>query len=181
MDILELSGAERDQRAEYPLGVIRARGLITETEHLAGLEYARLHRQVEHPKSPHSCLAQLIPSGEGAIATAVDPRPETEALYRQLRETVRQRGSRAWRQLQNVVIYAHWPRFLDTARKRPPMAWLADEADLAALRSALDALARELAIRSRQSDPVAELRDSVASFCLRRAWRHAEPVGGAPP
>jgi hypothetical protein len=170
---LELSGAERDQRAAYPLGVIRARGLIREVEHNAGLEYERLHRRVEQPRTPPSCLGAMVPSGEGTISIAAGPSPETQALYLRIREALKGAGTRAWSQTRDVVIYHHWPGFLDTARRRPPAAWQADERDLAALVSGLDVIARVLDLRAGRTDGSSELKDSVASFQARHQARVA--------
>src|SRR5215471_10199099 len=41
--VLELSGAARDQRASYPLGVCEARHLVLKVEHGAGDAFQRLH------------------------------------------------------------------------------------------------------------------------------------------
>ena len=161
---LELTGAERDQRASYPLGVIRARGLIREVEHNAGLEYERLYRRVEQPRTPPSCLGEMVPSGAGTISIAVAPSAQTTALYLRIRTALKDAGTRTWSQTHDVVIYHHWPRFLDTQRRRPPAAWQADERDLAALTSGLDIIARVLEMRAGRNDSSSELQDSVASF-----------------
>jgi hypothetical protein len=171
--VLELSGADHDQRASYPLGVIRARGLIREVEHNAGLEYERLHRRVEMPRNPHSCLGAMMPSGEGAISIAAGPSPQTQALYLRIREALKGAGTRTWSQTRDVVIFHHWPRFLDTARRRPPAAWQADRRDLAALVSGLDIIARVLDLRAGSNDGSSELEDSVASFRARHQARVA--------
>jgi hypothetical protein len=170
---VELSGAEHDQKAENPLGVIRLRGLIREVEHNAGLEYERLHRRVEQPRTPPSCLGAMQPAGEGAISIGNAPSPQTEALYKRIREALKAAGTRPWSQVQNIVIYKHWPRFLDTARRRPPAAWKADERDLAALVSGLDIIARVLDLRAGKKDLSHELKDSVASFNARHQERVA--------
>lgn len=170
---LELSGAERDQRAEYPLGVIRARGLIREVEHNAGLEYERLHRRVEQPRTPPSCLGAMVPSGAGTISIAAPPSPQTQALYLRIREALKGAGTRTWSQTRDVVIYHHWPRFLDTARRRPPAAWKADERDLNALINGLDVIARVLDLRAGKTDRSNELKDSAASFVARHQARVA--------
>jgi hypothetical protein len=170
---LELTGAERDQRAEYPLGVIRARGLIREVEHNAGLEYERLHRRVEQPRTPPSCLGAMVPSGAGTISSAAPPSPQTTALYLRIREALKGAGTRTWSQTRDVVIYHHWPRFLDTARRRPPAAWQSDERDLGALVNGLDIIARVLDLRAGKTDGSSELKDSVASFQARHLARLA--------
>jgi hypothetical protein len=170
--LLEQSGAERDQRAEYPLGVILARGLIREVEHNAGLEYERLHRRVEQPRNPHSCLGAMVPAGEGTIAIGGGPSPQTQALYLRLREAVRAAGTRTWGQFQDIVVYQHWPRFLDTGQ-RPPAAWQADKRDLQALIRGLDIVVRVLDLRAGSNDHSSELADSVASFQARHQARVA--------
>jgi hypothetical protein len=170
---LELSGAERDQRASYPLGVIRARGLIREVEHNAGLEFERLYRRVEQHHSPPSCLGSMVPSGEGTISIAAAPSPQTKALYLRLREALKGAGTRSWSQTRNIVIHHEWPRFLDTKRRRPPAAWEADERDLGALINGLDVIARVLDLRAGTHDASSGLQDSVASFQARHQARVA--------
>lgn len=50
-------------------------------------------------------------------------------------------SSRPWHLLENVIVYEHRPRFLDTERRRTPGALRADLADRAALDLALGTLA----------------------------------------
>jgi hypothetical protein len=136
MMALELSGAKLDMRAEYPLGVCRARLLILEVEHLAGLEFERRHnRQLERAKTPPSCLGEFMPSGEGSVSGGLpDPAAEAkdELKYLAARDVLKAAGTRAWGNVQNIVIHHRWPRFLDTERRRPDAAWLSDERDVAA-------------------------------------------------
>lgn len=176
MAALELSGAERDMRAEYPLGVCRALGLIFESEHEAGLEYVRLHRRHELVRTPQTCIGNLQTSGEGTISLGlIDPEQEAKsaARYLRIRDAAKATGSRPWRALQNVVIHQHWPRFLDTERRRSTAAWLADERDLAALRQVMQVIARAMGLRAGVEDMVSALPDNVASVALRRDARIA--------
>lgn len=186
LEVLELSGAERDMAASTPLGVCLRRQLILQVEHRAGDEYERLHnRQVERAKHPHGCLAQTQPSGAGIIASLEQectgkrscrcPACD-ETKYNRVREALRAAGSRAFRAVNNLAIYHHWPRFLDTRRNRARSAWLADERDVAALRRGLQAIVAELGLQGDVEDRVAELADSVASMVARRIARESRGV-----
>jgi hypothetical protein len=196
MAVLELSGAERDMRAENPLGVCRARGLILEIEFQAGERFERQHRRmVERARTPQGCLGNLQPSGEGSIAIPTDSKSDIKAQadYLEKRAAAKAAGSRAWSQLQHIVIHHHWPRFLDSARRRPVAAWFADARDLEALRASLSALARVMKLHGEKGDDfgvviisleeklhrrpseteIAEalIHDSVTSLLLRREQR----------
>jgi hypothetical protein len=196
MAVLELSGAERDFRAENPLGVCRARGLILEIEFQAGERFERQHRRmVERARTPKGCLGNLQPSGEGSIAIPTDAadNAKDETDYLRSRGAAKAAGSRAWNQLQNIVVHHHWPRFLDSARRRPVAAWTADARDLEAFRVGLIALARVMHLRGEKGDDFgillvsleekldrqpsgtevadALLHDSVTSLLLRREQR----------
>lgn len=164
MAVLELSGAERDMRAESPLGVCRARGLILEIEFQAGERFERQHRRMGlRGRTPQACIGNLQPSGEGSIAIPTDAsdNAKAEADYLRSREAVKGAGSRAWSQTQNIVIHHHWPRFLDTERDRPDGAWTADARDLAAFRAALEALARIMKLRGEKGDDLGVLLISL--------------------
>lgn len=50
-------------------------------------------------------------------------------------------GRRTYHQVINIVGYKHWPRFLDTERRRTNAAWEADKRDLNVLSDGLAALA----------------------------------------
>ncbi len=196
MAVLELSGAERDMRAESPLGVCRARGLILEIEFQAGERFERQHRRTgTRGRTPQACIGNLQPSGEGSIAIPTDAsdNARAEREYDDSREAAKAAGSRAWHQIQNIVIHHHWPRFLDSTRRRPVAAWLADARDLETFRAGLSALARVMKLRGEKGDDfgvlllsleeklarhptdteVAEglLHDSVTSLLLRREQR----------
>jgi hypothetical protein len=136
LETLDPSRAKLDMRAEYPLGVCRARLLILEVEHLAGLEFERRHNgQLERAKTPPSCLRESMPSGEGSVSGGLpDPADEAkdELKYLAARDVLKAAGTRAWGNVQNIVINHRWPRFLDTERQRPVAAWLSDERDVAA-------------------------------------------------
>jgi hypothetical protein len=194
---LERTGAVREQKASTPLGMCRARGLILEIEHQAGEKFEQLHRrQVERARTPKSPLANLLPSGEGSIAvpTDADDDARDQAAYLNSRMAVKKTaGSRAFSLLIDVVIHHHWPRLLDSARRRPAAAWVADARDLEALRAALSALVHAMDLRPERGDdfglllrsleeqldrrPTANevatalLYDSVASLFLRREQR----------
>jgi hypothetical protein len=196
MAVLELSGAERDMRAESPLGVCRARGLILEIEFQAGERFERQHRRMGlRGRTPQACIGNLQPSGEGSIAIPTDAsdNAKAEAAYLSSRDAVKASGSRAWSQIQNIVVHHHWPRFLDSAKKRPAAAWLADARDLETFRAGLAALARVMKLHGEKGDDFgvllrsleekldrrptetevseALLHDSVTSLLLRRDQR----------
>ncbi len=160
MAVLELTGAERDMRAESPLGVCRARGVILDIEFQAGERFERQHRRmVERARTPQACLGNLQPSGEGSIAIPTDAsdNAEAEIKYLKSRDALRASGTRAFRIVINLAIHHQWPRFLDTARRRPDAAWTADARDLAALRDGLEALARAMHLHGEKGDDFGEL------------------------
>jgi hypothetical protein len=176
MMALELTGAERDTRAAYPLGVCRARSLILECEHKAGFEYEAQHRrQVERARTPPSCIGNLQPA-EGTISDPVGEcphgRPEkcdcpacrekrSQFRYERAREALKRAGSRSFRLVINVAVHHHWPRFLDTERRRSSAAWLADARDLAALRKGLEALRRSMDLDPADGDDFAAVLQSL--------------------
>lgn len=167
--ISEISGAERDMRLSYPLGVIRARMLVTEVEHLAGLEFVRRWVASERPKFPPSCLGNADRVSGGGNDEG--PSARAEHQYGAARDVLLETGSKTFRTVREIVCYEHWPRFLDTERRRSLDGWKADERDVAALRLGLQVLSKEFGLSDRSTGDVAELRDSVASHGLRRAAR----------
>lgn len=64
-----------------------------------------------------------------------------ERRYREAREALLGVGRRAYLEVVNIVLYKHWPRFLDTEHQRPLGAWAADQRDFNELRQGLVALA----------------------------------------
>jgi hypothetical protein len=158
--ILELEDSPHEIRAGSPPGVCQARGLILKVElRVADLFEAAHRRQAERAKPPASCLANTIPSGEGAIALPTDPGSDAsgEADYLRHREALKAAGSRPLRMVMNTAIHHLWPRFLDTERTRPPAAWLADARDLGAFRKGLEALRRSMAIDADDKDDFTHL------------------------
>lgn len=136
------------KRAGYPLGILRLRGVITETDHAAGIRYAALHHVVWGTGTPKSHLAQLISGLVGAASSVDDP-----AREKRLIEAADQLGQanaalmalptrRPYHVLQNIAAYERPMRFMDTSRARTPAAWAADQRDIDALQEATDALAR---------------------------------------
>ena len=167
IQIMRVDGAERDMRLSTPLGVVRARLLITEAEYQAGLEFDRRWVLAERPRSPQSCIATAdrIPG-----AGSEGPSARAERDYREAREVLIEAGLRVYRQVVNIALYKHWPQFLDTERRRTPAAWRADQRDVDELRAGLDRLMRKFGLRYRD-DAASDVVDSVASFLLRRASR----------
>lgn len=171
--ITEASDAERDMRLSYPLGVIRARLLVTEVEHLAGLEFVRRWVASERPRFPPSCLGNVDRVSGGSEGEG--PSARAEQQYGAARDVLRAAGSKSYHAVREIVCFEHFPRFLDTVRRRSLDGWEADERDLDALRRGLDALADEFGLSDRRSrGDVAELRDSVASHEVRRLARIAD-------
>lgn len=142
-----IAGANpKDQRAGYPLGVLRLRGEIDDAEHQAGLIYAGLHAVVYGgSKTPRSHLASIVASICAPLSDVGDDDRDTihRRCAKQLREAVARlciEGRRPMQVLENTVIYEHRMRFMETASRRPAEAWVADMRDLDALKRALGAL-----------------------------------------
>ncbi len=160
MAVLELSGAERDQDAENPGAVCEKRGLILKIERQAGDKYEQQHlRTALRARTPQACIGNLQPSGEGSIAVPTSPgdNARAEAAFLASREALQRAGSRAFHLVENIVIHHHWPRFLDTERRRPPEAWTADARDLSAFRAGLEALVRVMKLRGEKGDNFGDL------------------------
>lgn len=138
----------RDQRAEYPLGVLLARGVIGELDHAAGLRFAALHQIVFGRRSPKSHLAPVVSQIMGAPLLADDPERERrvaeagEAYGDAWRVLKALPSSRPGHVIENIAIYDRPLRFMDLTRPRSPEAWRADQRDIEALKDATDALAR---------------------------------------
>ena len=155
-----------DRRAGYPLGILNLCGLLKDSEHAAGLRYARLHYLVFGRASPSSALAKVMagvtrevmapnePHRVGRlIAAAEDPerlKRLTEAgeeLNRANAVLLGLSSRRPYHVLQNIAVYQQDMRFMDTSRQRSPGAWAADQRDLEALREATGALAQHWTLR----------------------------------
>jgi hypothetical protein len=177
LQALESAGAERDFRTENPLSLILARALIRPSEHSAGVWYASLHFLNDPFRRPQSCITNLVASGPATIGLGElddDPKraAERKARYLRCRDALKAAGAGVFRAVHNIVIYGHWPRFLDIDRRRTPDGLRADKRELEALQSGLDILARELGMRAAADEaPAIDLADSIAALALARAQR----------
>lgn len=143
-----IAGASpKDQRAGYPLGILALRGQIDHAEHQAGLIYGGLHAIVwGGSKTPRSHLASVVADMHPSFSDLDDDDRDTihRRCARQLREAVARlclEGRRPMQILDNIVVYEHRLRFMDTVSRRSEAAWAADRRDIAALKRALGALA----------------------------------------
>lgn len=155
--------AERDMRLSTPLGLIRARVLITEAEYLAGEEFHSRWESAQRPKHPQSCIHERLSRGvaEGGASA------RQENLYRDAHDCLKAVGTEAYRQVVNIVLYEHYPRFLDLKRRRTAEGWKADQRALDHLHAGLDALVREFKFHHGRDDKCADIEASVASINLR--------------
>jgi hypothetical protein len=128
--------------AEYPLGLLLARGLVSREQHEAGCYYAFLYGRAVG-RTQVNCSYLL-----GALAEGYADRhdlPEAEqarlqSLFRKGKNRLLASGRRVCDATENLVVFGRMPRFLDTVRLRPESAWRADETELAAVRRGLDVL-----------------------------------------
>lgn len=169
---LELAGAPLQPMASYALGLARLRKLCSEAEYLAALKFARDAFVLFPTKTPPACLGNLLPAGEATIAL---PKSDSFAAKAEVRyakaEALRREDAGAWRELVNLVLYDHPPRWLDTARARPQSAWAADERGLAQFRHAAQHLAVIYGCEEDADDTVLSLKRSVAAFLRHQAER----------
>ena len=79
---LALVGSIQDQRAEYPLGVLLARGTITQNQHDAGQRYARLWGK---------CVGNPLTRGGHGYADPLDEEAQAavEARWREVARLLR--------------------------------------------------------------------------------------------
>lgn len=151
-----IAGADpRDARAGYPLGILALRQQLGATpeendgRHRAGLIYAALHAiACGRGNATRSHLANIV-VGELSVPSqgkTEEWQSSCRSQFERAVAAVREVSRRAFSVLENIVIYEHPMRFMDTARRRTPAAWQADARDLAALRAALETLAVEFRI-----------------------------------
>lgn len=128
--------------AEYPLGLLLARGLVNREQHEAGCYYAFLYgRAIGRTQVNCSYLFGALAGGyadrhdltEGDLV-------KLESLFRRGKNRLLAAGRRVCDATENLVVFSRMPRFLDAGRRRPGSAWRADEAELAAVRLGLDVL-----------------------------------------
>lgn len=142
------------KRAGYPLGILRLRGVITETDHAAGIRYAALHFAAWSGITPgrlsrmSSHLRAAVASALGSPSLLDDGKLEERRL--QAADELGKANTVLWGlptrrpydMLMNIAVNERPLRFMDLTRARTPAAWKADEQDKAALQEATDALAR---------------------------------------
>ena len=150
----ELVGAGDPALAEYPLGVLLARGLISPAQHDAGRHYAYLAGRVLGRTRPYrpdagSGGAEL---GDGALAAVED-------RWRAAVAALLTAGRRAKDAVDNVALFERMPPRL--LRREPRVG---DALEHAALAAGLDALAAwrggRRAIRA-ECDPAAALAQAA--------------------
>lgn len=159
-----LDGADpRDPRAATPLGILALRGKIDDDEYLAGEAYEKIHQRFwggmpgRPEPAPRSHLCQFIASSCPVLWDIADVDPET--ARRRCGKTLQECEARlrvfcgsghGFRILERTVVYHQPMRFMDTARRRQPSAWAADNRDLADLKLALREVMHILGIRRQQ-------------------------------
>lgn len=124
--------------AEYPLGIMLARGLITAEEHEAGCYYAALYARAVARTSlscAHIYRRMLAESGR---AMDLDDKSQAhiERLFRQGKNNLLAAGRRVSEATENLAVFGRPPRFLDRQ-----VAKLRRGADYSELRAVLNGLA----------------------------------------
>lgn len=141
-------GPENDlSKAEYPLGVMLARGWITLEQHNAGMDYARLHAFFYGKGRIGATSLETVLGGSG-FAPPPEGEPDEEAKkrekrakdrYERMRRRLKSCGRRSLDAVEHVAVYwtsAGWPEWFDTKLGRRRVA------DLLAHRRASDSIAR---------------------------------------
>jgi hypothetical protein len=137
-----LAGGGDPVLTEYPLGLLLARGLVSREQHEAGCYYAFLYgRSIGRTQVNCSYLfgAQAAGYADRHDLTEADL-AKIQALFRQGKNRLLAAGRRVCDATENLTVFGRAPRFLDAGRRRPPSAWRADEAELAAVRLGLEVL-----------------------------------------
>lgn len=130
-----LVGEGAAELAEYPLGVMLARGIITQDQHNSGQRYAWLYGNIIGRVTIKNVLA---PSKGEAIE---DPRQaEMEAAFRLCKNALLMAGRRACNALENAAVFERLPYWLMREMGRVHVVRPSEIAERAAIRSALDAL-----------------------------------------
>jgi hypothetical protein len=104
--------------AEYPLGVMLARGLISGEEHEAGCYYAMLYAKAvarTNLSCAHIYRRMLAESGR---STALDDKSQEhiERLFRQGKNRLLAAGRRVCEATENLAVFGRHARFLDGRR-----------------------------------------------------------------
>jgi hypothetical protein len=128
--------------AEYPLGLLLARGLVSREQHEAGCYYAFLYgRAVGRTQVNCSYLFGAVAAGyaDRHDLTEADM-AKLQSLFRKGKNHLLASGRRVCDATENLAVFGRMPRFLDAGRRRPASALRADEAELAAVRLGLEVL-----------------------------------------
>jgi len=130
--------------AEYPLGILLARGLIGREQHEAGCRYGYLYGRVLG-RTHLSCAAiydRLAAETGGARAADDDDQRERrqQDQFRLGKNRLLAAGRRVCDATENLVVFGRVPRFLDTAGRRGAGARRGDATELAAVLAGLDTL-----------------------------------------
>jgi hypothetical protein len=124
--------------AEYPLGIMLARGLITAEEHEAGCYYAALYAKAVARTSlsvAHIYRRMLAESGR-ALDLDDKSQEHIERLFRDGKNRLLAAGRRVCEATENLAVFGRPARFLDRRT-----AQLRRGADHSELRAVLDGLA----------------------------------------
>lgn len=138
-----LTGAADPALAEYPLGVLLARGLIGREQHDAGCYYGFLYGRVVG-RTQLSCAPIYDRLAADARADRRAANEDEERRHQDLFRLGKNRLLAASRRVcdaaENLVVFGRAPRFLDVAGRRGAGARRGDAAELAAVLAGLDAL-----------------------------------------
>jgi hypothetical protein len=128
--------------AEYPLGVMLARGIVSREQHEAGCYYAFLYgRAIGRTQVNCSYLFGALAAGYADRHDLTEEDlAQIESLFRRGKNHLLAAGRRICDATENLAVFGRMPRFLDTGRRRPKSAWRADQAELAAVCLGLDVL-----------------------------------------
>ncbi|HEY2890260.1 MAG TPA: hypothetical protein VGJ31_06510 [Dongiaceae bacterium] len=113
-----LVGSNDPALAEYPLGIMLARGLICGEEHEAGCYYAMLYAKAvarTNLSCAHVYRRMLAESGR---STALDDKSQEhiERLFRQGKNRLLAAGRRVSEATENLAVFGRPARFLDSRR-----------------------------------------------------------------
>lgn len=128
--------------AEYPLGLLLARGLVNREQHEAGCYYAFLYgRTIGRTQVNCSYMfgAQAAGYADRHDLTEVEL-ARIQSRFREGKNRLLAAGRRVCDATENLVVFSRMPRFLDAGRRRPAAAWRADESELSAVCLGLDVL-----------------------------------------
>lgn len=130
-----LVGEGAPELAEYPLGIMLARGIISQDQHNSGRQYAWLYGSVIGRTNVKSMLADA--KGEAAE----DPRQaDAEASFRRCKEAMLRVGRRACDALENAAIFERVPYWLKREIGSVHVVRPSEIAERKAIQAALDAL-----------------------------------------